>query len=102
MMIAGIIYFGSFVVAAVAGVVVCLLKQSRDRRRNQEQLSEQVDKALKDIMADGKVTLPKGKIKFKNWARKWMAYSHSLPAPQSGSKHFIQVREMPRLPKDDE
>lgn len=101
-MIGEIIFYGSFVVAAVAGVIVCLKKQSRDRKRNQEQLAQQVDKAIKDIMADGKVTLPKGKIKFKNWARKWMAYSHSLPSPRPGSKHFIQFRDSPRLPKDDE
>lgn len=101
-MIAEIIFYGSFIAAAVAGVVVCLLKQARDRRRSRVQINQRVDKAIAGIMADGKVVIPKGKFKYTNWARKWMGYSHSIPSPQPGSQHYIQVREMPRLPKDDE
>jgi hypothetical protein len=101
-MIAEVIFYGSFIAAAVAGVCVCLLRQARDRRRRRGQINQRVDEAIATIMADGKVVIPKGKFKYKNWARKWMGYSHSLPPPRPGSQQYIQGREMPRLPKDDE
>ena len=98
---AGLIFAWGILVAFLLGLVwiwFCLIRGTLQRRKDREAVRQRVREARAKILADGKIEGPKGKYKPKRWARKWVDYANSIPAPSPQSKSIPRVRELPDLP----
>ena len=84
--------------ALVVWVWVLLIRGTLRRRREREAGRQRTRAAIEKIMADGKITGPKGKYKPMNWARKWVSYSHSLPPPTASSMTMPHAKDIPNYP----
>ncbi|MFW6151897.1 MAG: hypothetical protein ACOC6C_02880 [Verrucomicrobiota bacterium] len=85
---------------AIVGIFIFfIVRRILRARQDKRDLHKRVQDAIKKIIADGKIEGPKGKYKPKRWARKWIDYSNSLPAPR---QHYeMHGREMPTLGRDE-
>ena len=97
----GLIFAWLVVAAFFAGVLwvwICLIRGTLQRRKAREAVRQRVREAREKILADGKIEGPKGKYKPRRWARKWVDYANSIPAPSAQSKSMPRVRELPGYP----
>lgn len=91
-------------IGGMVWVWICLIRGALQRGKDREAVRQRAREAREKILADGKVEGPKGKFVWKNWSRKWVDYSNSIPAPKAQSRHFMKTKEMPRQPtrRDDD
>jgi len=84
--------------AGLTWIWICLIRGTLQRRKDREGVRRRAREARAKILADGKVEGPKGRYMPRRWARKWIAYSNSIPAPSPRSKELPRVRELPDYP----
>ena len=68
------------------------------RRASRDNMRKQAAELRAKLIAAGKINAPTGKYKPRRWARKWVDYANSIPAPSAQSKHVPRVKELPKHP----
>jgi len=71
----------------------------RREMKEQRELHDRNEEAIKKMLADGKIRRPRGQMVIRNWARKWIAYSNSLPV--TCKRYEMKGNELPRYPMDE-
>jgi hypothetical protein len=95
-----VVVWGGVRLAFLACFAYSIVRRVQRSRRERAEQRKRIQDAIAKITADGKIEGPKGRHKPRRWARKWVRYANSLPAPRR--QYEMSCRGLPDYPRHNE
>jgi hypothetical protein len=92
------LFMMTFIFGLIISAWVYLIRGTIQRRKDRLAVQARCREAIERLSAKDKINYPKGKIRFRPWAAKWVDYANSLPAPSAQGQHISHHSELPRYP----